>query len=181
MILVADRHVQINTPLVDSGCNEGDAINSIPPPQKPNYTPAIVPPSSLGNIATAIGIVHSIYEALSDSTGSPVKYMCLIMELRSFEACLRVIDDVLQTTPVASSIRQAIEVEATSCLNLLRNFWRRIERYDMALSGRWTLIWRKVTWAIWRASEVKNFRHQLSRHKQNIVLFFKRVTNVSLV
>ena len=140
---------------------------------------AALVPNPFGDIVTAISIVHSIYTALSDSTGSSSEYTCLIEELRSFEVSLRLIDEVLQTTPVSKNLRQAIEAETTRCLNLLRKFWGRIEHYEAILSGRWIVIWRKVTWAIWKAPEVQRFRRKLSCHKQNIAMFLELQKQVS--
>ena len=132
-------------------------------------TPCV--PSSFGDIVTAIGIVQSIYKALSDSTGSSPEYTRLIEDLRSFEDALCLIYDTLQTTPLSKSLCRAIEEETTRCLKLLRKFSRRIERYEVVLSRRWTAIWRKVTWAIWKIPEVESFRWKLSRHQRNITSF----------
>ena len=128
-------------------------------------------PSSFGDIVTAIDIVQSIYTALSDSAGTSFEYTCLINELRSFGDDLRLVDSVLQTTPMSRSLRQDIEAETARCLKLLRKFWGRIERYKVDPSGRRSVIWRKVTWAIWKASEIKRFRQKLSNHESSIRLF----------
>ena len=103
--------------------------------------------------------------------GSSFEYTCLIEELHSFEDALCLIHDVLQMTPLSKSLRQAIETETTSCLKLLRKFSRRIEQYEMVLSRRWTVIWRKVTWAAFGVLEVERFRWKLSCHQRNITSF----------
>jgi hypothetical protein len=41
-----------------------------------------------GDIITAVSIVQSIYEALSDNMGASYNYQCLITELRDFEQAL---------------------------------------------------------------------------------------------
>ena len=128
-------------------------------------------PSSFGDIVTAISIVHSIYNALSDSRGSSFEYQCLVEELRSFEEALHSVDVVLKTAPLSESLRQAINAEIASCLKLLTKFWGRIDRYEVVLSRKWTAIWRKITWVIWKAEEVESFRRKISQHKQNITLF----------
>ena len=131
----------------------------------------MVAPSGLSSFSDIVDIVQSIYTALSDSAGLSFEYTCLINELRSFGDDLRLVDSVLQTTPMSKSLRQDIEAETARCLKLLRKFWGRIERYKVDPSGRLSVIWRKVTWAIWKASEVKHFRQKLSNHESSIRLF----------
>ncbi|KAF9472538.1 hypothetical protein BDN70DRAFT_886891 [Pholiota conissans] len=154
--------------------NEGARTNPIPAPQQLNSTLAMVAPydsSSFSDIVTAIGIVQSIYTALSDSAGSSFEHTCLINELRSFGDALSLVNSILQTTPISKSVRQDIEAETARCLRLLRKFWGHIKRYEVVPGGRWTVIWRKVTWAIWKDSEVKSFRRKLSYHERSIRLF----------
>jgi len=128
-------------------------------------------PSSFGDIVAAITVAHTIYTALQDSRGSSFEYRCLIDDLRSFETALNTVHDILQTIPVSESLRDPIIAEAKVCLTLLEGFLGRIQRYEVVLSGRWTAIWRKVTWAIFKTKEVESFRQKLLQHKHNISIF----------
>jgi hypothetical protein len=128
-------------------------------------------PASFGDIVTAVGIVHSIYKALSDSMGASYDYQCLIMELRSFEKALKIVD--VATTEAPPTGRDAFDIAAkiTSCLELLNTFHDRIKSYQKALGGRKGASWRKIGWSLFKADEVANFRQKISQHKQNITLF----------
>jgi len=128
-------------------------------------------PSSFGDIIAAVTIVHTIYTALQDSRGSSFEYQCLIDDLHSFETALNTVHDILQKIPIDQSLRDPIIAEAKVCRALLEGFLGRIQRYEVVLSGRWTAIWRKVVWAIFKTKEVESFRLKLLQHKQNISTF----------
>jgi hypothetical protein len=133
------------------GVDEGERIDPIATPQRPNSTPPIAAPvvaGSFPDIVTSIDIVQSIYQAPSVSTGLSFEYMCLIEELRCFEDTLRFVDRLLTTIPMNESIHQAIEIETTSCREQLEKFLVNC-----------------------KAEEVERFRRKLSHHRQNINRF----------
>ncbi|PPQ93421.1 hypothetical protein CVT25_004493 [Psilocybe cyanescens] len=163
-----------NTYIYQVGSSEHERIGPIAATRRIVSTSSPVTsvvPRSFGDIVTTINIVQSIYNALSDSAGSSSLYMSLIEELRSFEKVLFKVDQLLTTTPVDDSVHQAVEIETADCLKMLRTFWERIERYQGVLGLRWSLIWPKVTWAIYKASEIKKFRRILCQHQQRIGMF----------
>jgi hypothetical protein len=128
-------------------------------------------PSSIGDIVTVANIVHSIYKALSDSTGASYDYQCLITELRSFEQALKFVDVVITAAPPTGRDAFDIAAEITTCLELLTTFHDRIRSYQKALGGRKSASWRKIGWSLFKADEVASFRQKISQHKQNIILF----------
>ena len=133
-------------------------------------------PSSFGDIVTAVSIVHSIYNALSDSMGASYDYQCLITELRSFEKALKIVDVAI--TVASPTGRDAFDIgaEITTCLELLNTFHDRIKKYQKALGGRKGASWRKIGWSLFKPDEVANFRQKISQHKQNIILYLNGLT-----
>ena len=89
-------------------------------------------PASFGDIVTAVNIVHSIYKALSDSMGASHDYQCLIMELRSFEQALKIVDLAITVSPPTGRDALDIAAETTTCLELLKTFDDRIRSYQKA-------------------------------------------------
>ena len=128
-------------------------------------------PASFGDIVAAINIAHSIYKALSDSTGSSYEYQRLIEEVHSFVKALRTVEHAITMIPPSGQLVQDIEAETTACLELLNTFLGRIKSYQKALGGGRSTSWRKIGWGLLKADEVKSFREKLSQHKQNIMLF----------
>ena len=128
-------------------------------------------PASFGDIVTAVNIVHSIYKALSDSMGASYDYQCLIMELRSFEQALKIVDLAIAVAPPTGHDAFDIATETTTSLELLKKFDDRIKSYQKALGGRKGASWRKIGWSLFKADEVASFRQKISQHKQNITLF----------
>ena len=128
-------------------------------------------PASFGDIVTAVDIVHSIYKALSDSMGASYDYQCLIMELRSFEQALKIVDLAIAVAPPTGRDAFDIATETTTSLELLKKFDDRIKSYQKALGGRKGASWRKIGWSLFKADEVASFRQKISQHKQNITLF----------
>ena len=128
-------------------------------------------PASFGDIVTAVNIVHSIYKALSDSMGASHDYQCLIMELRSFEQALKIVDLAITVSPPTGRDALDIAAETTTCLELLKTFDDRIRSYQKALGGRKGASWRKIGWSLFKADEVASFRQKISQHKQNITMF----------
>ena len=142
--------------------------------QLPSHSPlAMLPivPASFGDIVTAVDIVHSIYKALSDSMGASYDYQCLIMELRSFEQALKIVDLAIAVAPPTGRDAFDIATETTTSLELLKKFDDRIKSYQKALGGRKGASWRKIGWSLFKADEVASFRQKISQHKQNITLF----------
>ena len=136
-------------------------------------------PSSFGDIVTAANIVHSIYKALSDSTGASYDYQCLISELRSFEKALKTVDRAITLAPPTGPDALEIAAETRTCLELLKKFDDRIKSYQKALGGRGDrkgASWRKIGWSLFKADEVASFRQKISHHKQNISLFLHGLT-----
>jgi hypothetical protein len=134
-------------------------------------------PTSFGDIVTTINIAQSIYKALSDSTGSSYEYQRLIQEVHSFEQALRIVERAIIVMPPSGQLAKGIEVETTTCLELLKRFLGRIESYQKALGGgRKGASWRKIGWGLFKADEVASFRGKLSQHKQNILLFLNGLT-----
>ena len=133
-------------------------------------------PSSIGEIVTAAKIVHSIYKALSDSMGASYDYRCLIMELRSFEKALKIVDLAITVAPPTSRDALDIAAETTTCLELLKTFDDRIKSYQKALGRGKGASWRKIGWTLFKADEVATFRQKISQHKQNITLFLNGLT-----
>ena len=133
-------------------------------------------PASFGDIVTAVNIVHSIYNALSDSMGASYDYQCLIMELRSFEQALKIVDHAI--TVACPTGRDAIDIaaETTICLELRKAFHDRIRSYQKALGRGKGASWRKIGWSLFKADEVASFRQKISQHKQNIILFLNGLT-----
>jgi hypothetical protein len=133
-------------------------------------------PTSFGDIVTAASIVHSIYKALSDSMGASYDYQYLIMELRSFEQALKIVD--LAITAATPSGRDTLDIaaEITTCLELLKTFYDRIRSYQKALGGGKGASWRKIGWSLLKADEVAIFRQKISHHKQNMSLFLNGLT-----
>ena len=134
-------------------------------------------PASFGDIVTAINIVQSIYEALSDSIGASYDYQCLITELLSFERALNI---AITLAPPTGRNALAIEAEITTCLELLTTFYDRIRPYQALGGGKrasWRKIsWRKIKWSLFKAGEVASFRQRISQHQQNITLFLNGLT-----
>jgi hypothetical protein len=128
-------------------------------------------PSSLGDIVTAAKIAYMIYKALSDSIGASYDYQCLIMELRSFEQALKIVDRAITIAPPTGRDALDIAAETATCLELLKTFHDRIRSYQDALGGRKGASWRKIGWSLFKADEVASFRQKISQHKQNITLF----------
>ena len=87
--------------------------------KKPVPPPLEMPivPFSAGDIVTAAIMVHSIYKALSDSMGAPYDYQCLIMELRSFEKALKMVDLAIAIAPPTGRDALNIAAETTTCLD----------------------------------------------------------------
>ena len=133
-------------------------------------------PSSIGDIVTAANIVHSIYKALSDSMGASYDYQCLIMELRSFEPALKIVDHAI--TVATPTERDALDIaaETSTCLELLNTFHDRIKSYQKALGRGKGASWRKIGWSLFKADEVASFRQNISQHKHNISLFLQGLT-----
>jgi hypothetical protein len=131
----------------------------------------MLPPPSFGDILTAISIVCSIYEALSDSRGSSNEYQCLIEELRSFERALRTVDHVITMTPPSGDLAQGIVQETRTSLALLNAFHNHIQPYKALGRGGKGAFWRKIRWVLFEADGVARFREKLSQHKQNIEIF----------
>ena len=92
-------------------------------------------PASFGDIVAAANIAHSIYKALSDSTGSSYKYQCLIAKVHSFERALRTVELAVTRMTPSGCLGQDIRAEITRCLELLRTFLDRIKSYQKALGG----------------------------------------------
>jgi hypothetical protein len=107
-------------------------------------------PSSIGDIVTVANIVHSIYKALSDSMGASYDYQCLIMELRSFEQALRIVDLAVTVAPPTGRDALDITAEITTCLDLLKTFQDRIRSYQKSLGGRKGASWRKIGWSLFK-------------------------------
>ena len=128
-------------------------------------------PSSFGDVVTAASLVHSIYKALSDSTGASYDYQCLISELRSFEQALKYVDVVITAAPPTGRDALIIAAEITTCLELLKKFDDRIKSYQNALGGRKGSSWRKIGWTLFKADEITTFKQKISQHKQNITLY----------
>jgi hypothetical protein len=129
-------------------------------------------PASFGDIVTAANIAHSIYKALSDSTGSSYEYQCLIAEVHSFEQALRTVELAITVTPPSGRLAEGIGAETTICRDLLKTFLDRIQSYQKALGGgRKGASWRKIGWGLLKAEEVATFRQKLSQHKLNITVF----------
>jgi len=129
-------------------------------------------PASFGDIVAAANIAHSIYKALSDSTGSSYEYQCLITEVHSLERALRTVERALTVPPPSVRLAQDIEAETTTCLDLLKAFLDRIKAYQKALGGsRKGTSWRKIGWGLFKAEEVASFRQKLSQHKLNSTVF----------
>ena len=85
-------------------------------------------PFSVGDIVTAAKMVHSIYKALSDSMGASYDYQCLIMELRSFEKALKMVDLAIAVAPrTASYDYQCLIME-------LRSFEKALKMVDLAIA-----------------------------------------------
>src|SRR5258708_1838918 len=133
-------------------------------------------PASFGDIVTAANIAHSIYKALSDSTGSSYEYQCLIAEVHFFEKALRTVEQAVTMMQPSGQLAQNIEAETTTCLELLKTFLGRIKSYQKALGGGRGASWRKIGWGLLKADEVASFREKLSQHKQNITLFLDALT-----
>ena len=133
-------------------------------------------PSAIGEIVTAVKIVHTIYKALSDSMGASYDYQCLITELRSFEQALKTVEVAITVTPPSGRVALDIAVETTTCLEMLKTFNDRITSYQNALGGRKGASWRKIGWSLLKADEVASFRQKISQHKQNITLFLNGLT-----
>ena len=133
-------------------------------------------PFSVGDIVTATKVVHSIYKALSDSMGASYDYQCLIMELRSFEQALKIVDLAIAVAPPTGRDALDIAAETTSCLEMLKTFDDRIKSYQKALGRGKGTSWRKIGWSLFKAEEVVNFRQKISQHKQNITLFLNGLT-----
>ena len=133
-------------------------------------------PSSIGDIVTAANIVHSIYKALSDSMGASYDYQCLIMELRSFEQALKIVDHAI--TVATPTERDALDIaaETSTCLELLNTFHDRIKSYQKVLGRGKSASWRKIGWSLFKADEVASFRQNISQHKHNISLFLQGLT-----
>ena len=74
-------------------------------------------PFSVGDIVTAAKMVHLIYKALSDSMGASYDYQCLIMELRSFEKTLKMVDLAIAVAPPTGHDALNIVAETTTCLD----------------------------------------------------------------
>src|SRR6266567_5243989 len=128
----------------------------------------MVPLPSFGDIVSAANIALSIYNALSESTGSSYEYQSLIEELRSFVRALRVVDYTIAMTPQSGCLAQDIAAETMTCLDLLKAFHDRVKSYQKALGrGGKRAFWRKIRWALVMAKEVASFREKLSQHKQN--------------
>ena len=132
-------------------------------------------PSAIGEIVTAVKIVHSIYKALSDSMGASYDYQCLILELRSFEQALKTVELAITVSPPTGRDALNIAAETTTCLELLKKFDDRIRSYQKALGGK-GVSWRKIGWSLFKADEVASFRQRISQHKQNIALFLNGLT-----
>ena len=79
-------------------------------------------PSSIGEIVTIAKIAHSIHKALSDSMGVSYDYQNLIMELRSFEQALKIVDLAITTALPTGHGALDIAAETTTCLELLKAF-----------------------------------------------------------
>ena len=133
-------------------------------------------PTSFGDIVTAVNIAHSIYKALSDSTGSSSEYQSLITEVHSFEKALTTIEHAITMAPPSGQLARDIEAEITTCLELLKTFQGGIKSYQKALGGGRSASWRKIGWGLLKADEVKSFREKLSQHKLNISLFSDGLT-----
>ena len=137
-------------------------------------------PASFGDIVTAIGIVHSICMALSDSTGAANDYQSLIEELNSFEKALEFVHFVITADPPTGSDARHITAEITTCLELLNTFHDRIWPYHV-LDGGKHASWfknscRKIGWTFTKVDEVSSFRQKISQHRQNITLFLSGLT-----
>lgn len=129
-------------------------------------------PASFGDIVAAGNLALAIYKALSDSTGSSYEYQCLVDELHSFERALRTVELAIAISPPSGRLAQDIREETTTCLNLLKTFFDRIQSYQKDLgTGSKGASWRKIGWGLFKADEVRNFRQKLSQHKLNIILF----------
>ena len=137
-------------------------------------------PASFGDIVTAIGIVHSICMALSDSTGAANDYQSLIEELNSFEKALEFVHFVITADPPTGSDARHITAEITTCLELLNTFHNRIRPYQVLGGGKRASLlktsWRKIGWTLTKANEVASFRQKISQHKLNITLFLNGLT-----
>ena len=139
-------------------------------------------PASFGDIVTAVGIVHSICKALSDSTGAANDYQSLINELHYLEKALEFVHVVITAaSPTASgSDARDIAAEITTCLELLNTFHDRIWPYHV-LDGGKHASWfknscRKIGWTLTKVDEVAIFRQKISQHRQNITLFLSGLT-----
>ena len=128
-------------------------------------------PSAIGEIVTAVKIVHSIYKALSDSMGASYDYQCLIAELLSFEQALKTAEVAITVTPPTGRVALDIAAETTTCLEMLKKFNDRIGSYQNALGGKKGASWRKIGWSLFKADEVTNFKQKISQHKQNVTLY----------
>ena len=133
-------------------------------------------PSAIGEIVTAVKIVHSIYKALSDSMGASYDYQCLIAELRSFERALKIVDHAITVVPPTGRDALDIAAETKACVEMLKKFDDRIRSYQKALGGGKGASWRKIGWSLFKSDEVASFRQRISQHKQNISLFLNGLT-----
>ena len=133
-------------------------------------------PSAIGEIVTAVKIVHSIYKALSDSMGASYDYHCLIAELRSFERALKIVDHAITVAPPTGCDALDIAAETKTCVEMLKKFDDRIRSYQKALGGGKGASWRKIGWSLFKSDEVASFRQRISQHKQNISLFLNGLT-----
>lgn len=121
---------------------------------------------SVGDFIAAIELIHTIVQALEESTGAGAHYRGVILSMKNLERALSSLksiesDDVVQKAAM-------LEI-ATYCSDSIQRFFGKVQKYQPALqlNGRnkkWKDALRKVQWTLLEKQEVRDFQAEIESH-----------------
>jgi len=132
---------------------------------------------SVGDFISGIQLIHTIIDALEDSTGSSAEYQGIIRELKSLETALNCVKD-LDIEEEAQEI--ALREAAAQCGKTIQEFLQKIRKYQPSLqaggsSKKWKDNLRKIQWSLYSKEDIRRFQAQLQGHTASIQILLQRI------
>lgn len=136
---------------------------------------------SFGDIVTLLGLTKRCCQALCESTGASRDYQDLVSELSSFASLLEYIQAIFDSANSNRSmniaqVRKELELTLKEAKKTLQGFNAAILSYKASLGARGGTgsrvrdSWRKIGWALFKASEVGDMRKKLADYQEKLSL-----------
>ncbi len=132
---------------------------------------------SVGDVIAIGSLLTKIISSLRASTGSSVQYQELIAELYCLQRAILEVEHLcrLLHSPFPDATMNSILYAVKVCRKPLGEFLQRIEKYRKRLrdGGSGNMMkdsWRKVGWALFKESEVRELREIAGMYTSSITL-----------